>query len=431
MANKARRLASARGAAAGASLASPEPWARVARGPELARAIERGREQEALWLLDDGVAPTSELLGPALCVGARGGLARLCRRLLALGASPRASWAEEPKLLGMGADAAMGAWVDASHGCAALAMRAGAVDLARLLLARGGAAALGPRGACAAALLRAGALARRLSPGAAREAFGMVAELVPAKARPGAAALLCSAGQAEQALWLLDSADEDRRAALARAMLAPLCAHLPDDPAWVPARDALARCVELSAGRSGSSIAASSPFELAAWSSGGADSRERRLLAFEDLAWRSCDFPSRALSERMACWPREAALACGNSAALEILEALPFAREEREAVRSGAERLLDVLDGRRDPDALPAFSPREGHARWTGAAPGEVLPGRDERAFARRALSLAESGDIGSSLDAARPRRLSTKQRREAEARREAEPSAPPRRARL
>jgi hypothetical protein len=381
-------------------LANPDPWARFARGAEMARCIERGREQEALWLFDDGVRPPVELLSRALGCAAYQGLERLCWRLIALGASvsrpsiPSASMSDEWSV-STGSAYNQNLYQD-RWPPAMLAMLGGHPELGQRIVERHGMGALGHRASSPKAYF-ALCSANRLRSAQREGALALSRCNMSAKDRASAANTLCIAGLIDDALAMLESTEPTEQARVARAMAAPLCAYAPLEPKRDIALIALERVVELCEGRMSPAPSPWTCVDLERLGRGSNSGREdRRVEIVSAMMSASWDWPSSRLARELSCWPRLAAFHCQNYAALALLAAFEPPRDELSSLRGCSELLLAVLDKTRKPEDLPSIWERASIASSFGASGAVVAhpKGLDPRSGAHAALSYVESKEL-------------------------------------
>ena len=365
-------------------MASSDPWRRFNRGAELARAVERGREQDALWELDDGAAPPPDLLARALGSAAYQGMKDLCGRLVAMGASTFSrlptgvSVREKVDSIGWGGGCYEERWP-----VAMLAMLGGHAGLGLEIAERHGAGAL-VDGSLKARDYFALCSAGRLRGAGRGSALRMARQMMSPKDRARAAGALCVAGMMDDALDLLESTEAFEQARVARAMVAPLCAYGPAETTRELALLVLERALELCDGRSGPAACPWSFRDLARLSD--AESRKQAVVG---LMSAGRDWPTERSERELACWPRLAAFHSQNFPALVLLGRIEPTRDELASLRSDSELVLAVLDKERPSDDLPSL--------WAPSGRGglDAPKGCDARSGARAALSFAESMALG------------------------------------
>lgn len=399
-----------------AKLSNPDPWGRFPRGVDLARSIERGREQDALWLLSDGVEPPNELLDRGLCSAAYQGLANLCWALAAKGARARAAapmgeavrelapaWSPSPSAK---------AWVP-THSVGMLALLGGHVALAHELDRRMGSDVFGSKSFVAMDYARMAAQTK-VSTADKLKCLEFLASRTEPRELALAANFMCVSGALDEALDLLESTNPMEQARVAKAILAPLCAYAPSDPQRESALIVLERAIELCEGRQDKSIAPWAPFDFLMLENKYNSKERRRMELSKSFAERHWGWGGSSMQKTYAAWPRVAACLCLNHKALELLEIFPWSSEEVAALKGCSKMILDMLDKNPQAKALPALFA-------SSSSYGPQLPGGfDARAAARKAESMAESMAI-SLVSKEAEKRMQKRQKKEFKAMDDAE----------
>lgn len=369
-------------------LANPDPWGRFSRGLELARSIERGREQDALWLLSDGVDPPVDLLDRGLCSAAYQGMGNLCWALAAKGARARAAAPQGEAVRELttsvwSSSRSSTAWVP-THGVGMLALFGGRVALAQELDRRMGADVFGSKSFVAMDYARMAAQTKVSAPDKLK-CLEFLASRTEPRELALAANFMCVSGALDEVLDLLESTDPMEQARIAKSMLAPLCAYAPRDPQRESALIVLERAIELCEGRQDKSIAPWAPFDFLMLENKYHSKERRRMELSKSFAERHWGWGGASMQKTYSAWPRVAACLCSNQAALELMGAFPWSSEEVAALKGCSKMILDMLD--KDPQAkvLPTlFASSES---YEPQVPGSF----DVRAAARQAESMAES----------------------------------------
>lgn len=305
------RVARERSMSAELSAKARCPWA-ASSATELAEAIESGREQDALWMLEDKVKPPASEIDKALRICADKGMRKLAIKLVEMGANPSASGQEGEKLL----EQEESAWGRAARMSAprwsapARALLAGRVEMARWLesmaLQSGSGRVWGWRGLDPRQFPE---LLRKALPKAGphkEQAIEMALDAVEPKNRAEALSLCALVGIFDPIETLLLT--ERLESKDLKALIAPLCAWSPKAEGGAQASSLLDMALEKASAQE-KGLAPLDFREAQSWAR--LSLQERRELAAKIASFGALMKPQ--------AWPMAAALVSGNWEAIEKL----------------------------------------------------------------------------------------------------------------
>ena len=335
-------------------LASKDPWRRIKGGAGFAQAIDKKREQDALWLLDDGLILPSSLLHDALCAASIHGMDRLGKRLIQNGAEPRHAAPLDLRLYieGYALYYPIFKGYDPTYSCGTLALFNGHLEWARDLASIAGQDAFGRNNL--GILYSKIALKSKLNGPRKFQALHLLESYMTTSDLSLAANLICLGGGFDCALHMLDTLDTSHSLNVARTMLAPLASYTPNDPQKQLALIVLEQAVTLAGGRQIKSIAPWNPFDLLTLSHNpyhGSKRVELVLTLAESLtSWgQSSKITSNMIS------PTVAASMSGNQQALDLLSALTPVSDDSQSLKTLAQMSVDFLERKLKFQQMPSL----------------------------------------------------------------------------